>query len=228
MASYERQFEIALSAASEEITVLKKKLGTEEEEHEAKMAEWATTFVSIAPEVITEVFASIVEAAVDTEVKEEQIKNHLLQDQSVVQAGLTENQAKVVTASFKGLAETMKGEMLAMLRKELGLGAKEAVKKEEEEGGAYTNVPKGGCKAGQASSGSRRRADADSIIDDSTERTGAAKRAGGDISKDEQQARGSVVEGGEGAAPEAGITPQAAGAEMIPQMQRSADAEDEL
>jgi hypothetical protein len=154
------------------------------------MAEWATTFVSTAPEEVTETFASTVEAAVDTEVKEEQIKNHLLQDQSVVLVGLTEHQAKVVTTSFKGLAETMQAEMLATLRKELGLGVKEAVRKEAEvspgglkkqdEGGAYTLVGKGGCKAGQTSTSSNRRADANSMINDLPERSAAVKRAGDD------------------------------------------------
>ena len=181
------------------------------------MAEWATTFVSTAPEEITEAFASTVEAAVDTEVKEEQIKEHLLKDQNVVEAKLTVDQARIVSASFKGLAETMRGEMLTMLRKELGLGAKEAAKKEEEEGGgAYTEVPKGGCKAGagQASTGPRRRADVNTIVNDLPDRTGAAKRAGDDI--DDQQPRkqqdiSAVI--GEKAAAVAGTAAAAAAAE---------------
>ena len=53
-------------------------------------------------------------------------------------------------------------------------------------------VPKGGGKAGHTSAGSSRRANADTMINDLTDRTGAEKRPGSDITRDEQQARGTV------------------------------------
>jgi hypothetical protein len=166
------------------------------------MAGWATTFVNTAPEEVAEAFASNVKAAVDvTEVKEEQITQHMLQDKNVCDAGLTETQAKVVTTSMKSLVDTMRAEMQAMIRKEMGLQTKEQreakleekeKEAEQDEAGRFRTVPKGGCKAGQGGAGPSRRADANAMVNDLTGRTAAEKRPGSDITKDEQQARGTV------------------------------------
>ena len=63
---------------------------------------------------------------------------------------------------------------------------------EQDEARGFKTVPKGGCKAGQAGAGPSRRADANAMVNDLTDRTAAEKRPGSDITKDEQQARGTV------------------------------------
>jgi hypothetical protein len=88
-----------------------------------------------------------------------------------------------------------------MVRKEMGLRTKEQMEAkleekereaEQDEAGGFKTVPKGGCKAGQAGAGPSRRADANAMVNDLTDRTAAEKRPGSDITKDEQQARGTV------------------------------------
>jgi len=172
MASLETQWEKALDDASEKIKVLKEKLEAEEEEHKEKMAGWATTFVDTAPEELSEAFAKSVKAAVTIEIKEEEIKNHMQNDQSLVQAQLSQEQANVVALSFKDYALAMRAEMMASVRKEMGLGmeVESKAKKEEQEA------------AGKNAGSSRQPMD-------TTERSGPTKRAGGDVSKDDEEAR---------------------------------------
>ena len=150
-----------------------------------------TTFVNSAPEEVTEAILNSVGAAVDTEVKEENFRSHMLHDQNIVAAGLTEEQAQAVTTSFKSFAETMQTQMLAYLKKEMGLTAKEVKTEEkEEEADKCTEVGKGGRKAGQAGESSKRRANADTIIDDTTERPPQQKRgAAEEVAYEDAQAR---------------------------------------
>ena len=131
-------------------------------------------------------------AAVDTEVKEENFRSHMLNDQNIAAAGLTDVQAQAVTTSFKSFADTMQTQMLAYLKKEMGLTAKQEVKTEEkeEEADKHTEVGKGGRKAGQAGESSKRRANADTIVDDTTERPPQQKRgAAEEVAYEDAQAR---------------------------------------
>ena len=143
MASLEKQHEDAIDAAAAKIKVLKEKLEAEEKEHKAKMAGWATTFVSTAPEELSEALVKSVKAAVTIEVKEEEIKNHMMKDQSLVQAQLSTEQANVVASSFKDYATAMRAEMMASVRKEMGLGTEVETKpkKEEPEAAAAAAAP---------------------------------------------------------------------------------------
>ena len=77
------------------------------------------------------------------------------------------------------------------LRTKEQMEAKE-VEAEQDEAGGFMPVPKGGGKAGHTSAGSSRRANADTMVNDLTDRTGAEKRPGSDITREEQQARGTV------------------------------------
>ena len=136
------------------------------------MAGWATTFVSTAPEELSEAFAKSVKAAVTTEIKEEEIKNHMLKDQSLVQAQLSTEQANVVASSFKDYAIAMRAEMMASVRKEMGLGMEVEIK------------PK---KVEQEAAGQRAKSSREPM--DTTEKIGSNKRAGGEVSKDDEEAR---------------------------------------
>ena len=170
MASLEKQYETAIDAAMEKIKVLKEKLEAEEEAHKEKMAAWATTFASTAPEELSEAFAKSVKTAVTTEIKEEEIKIHMLKDPTLVQAQLSTEQANVVAASFKDYALAMRAEMMASVRKEMGLGTEAETK------------PKKVEQAEQRAKSSREPMD-------TSEKNGTNKRPGGEVSKDDEEAK---------------------------------------
>ena len=66
------------------------------------------------------------------------------------------------------------------------------------------------------------------MINDITERAGAVKRVGEDISKDEQQAKKlqDVSQSEEGGASEVEVVPQLPGVEVIPQLPATAEEDD--
>ena len=186
MAKMEEQWEDAHTKIGEEEANLAQKLKAEQEEHAKKRAEWAKAFAKeTAPDLTKTLAEGAVKCAEKNVQQEDEIEAFIEENQKDLEvvdqltASQTKAFAKIMKTMFDGFAKKMTKDVVNELTNN-----QDDEEGEEDEGDEF-----------QTASGKRRnrpqrtrpKAMQDHIIDDSTQRKAAEKRAGGDLSKEEQE-----------------------------------------